>query len=62
MTEYSQIFASANEPYYAHTLEMNPCSHLHPAMERESILDLSKYLDRSVRVELSGGRKGNYFD
>lgn len=27
-------------------------------MDRESILDLSKYLNNSVRVELSGGRKG----
>ena len=31
-------------------------------MERESILDLSKYLNSSVRVELSGGRKGIAFN
>lgn len=30
-------------------------------MERESILDLSKYLNSTVRVELSGGRKGTLY-
>ena len=30
-------------------------------MDRESILDLSKYLNSIIHVELSGGRKGIMF-
>jgi hypothetical protein len=30
--------------------------------QKESILDLGKFLNKSVRVELSGGRKGKKVD
>ena len=58
MIESSQIFVSANKLFLT-----SPCisilgSNRKAKMDRESILDLAKYLNNYVRVELSGGRKG----
>lgn len=57
MIESSQIFVLANK--FSHNNPcIIPCSNRISKMDRESILDLAKYLNHSVRVELSGGRKG----
>lgn len=53
MIEYFQNFVLVNRIKL-----FDPCRHIQLLMERESILDLSKYLNSAVRVELSGGRKG----
>lgn len=57
MIESSQIFVLANKFFYNSPCIISSFNRI-SKMDRESILDLAKYLNHPVRVELSGGRKG----
>ena len=58
MNKYLEIFVSENRASYPR----NFLAEMSDQKPKESILDLGKYLNRPIRMELSGGRKGKLND